>query len=75
MVATASPTPSMNAPSEKDPFNNNCYGTTVDRAYKMVSLPVLDVKTQGFRLHRRLLDIRTNGQRRVDPSSVRARHP
>src|SRR5262249_60062349 len=43
MVATATPTTSMNAASEKDPFNNNCYGTIVDRPYKPVSLPVLDV--------------------------------
>ncbi len=35
--------PSMNEASEKDPFNNNCYGTLVDTPYKLVSLPVLDV--------------------------------
>jgi pyruvate/2-oxoacid:ferredoxin oxidoreductase beta subunit/NAD-dependent dihydropyrimidine dehydrogenase PreA subunit len=34
---------SMNAASEKDPFNNNCFGTLVDSGYKLVSLPVLDV--------------------------------
>jgi pyruvate ferredoxin oxidoreductase beta subunit len=34
---------SMNEASERDPFNNNCYGTLVDTGYKMVSLPVLDV--------------------------------
>src|SRR4051812_27383889 len=43
-MATATPNaPSMNDASEKDPFNNNCYGTTVDRPYKAVGLPVLDV--------------------------------
>ena len=42
-AATLPNAPSMNAPSEKDPFNNNCYGTLVDRDYKTVSLPVLDV--------------------------------
>src|SRR6478735_623376 len=52
MVATATPTTSMNAPTEKDPFNNNCYGTTVDRAYKMVSLPVLDVEDFNERIVR-----------------------
>ena len=52
MVATATPTTSMNAPSEKDPFNNNCYGTTVDRTYKMVSLPVLDVDDFNERIVR-----------------------
>jgi pyruvate/2-oxoacid:ferredoxin oxidoreductase beta subunit/NAD-dependent dihydropyrimidine dehydrogenase PreA subunit len=34
---------SMNEANERDPFNNNSYGTTVDRTYKLVSLPVLDV--------------------------------
>jgi pyruvate/2-oxoacid:ferredoxin oxidoreductase beta subunit/NAD-dependent dihydropyrimidine dehydrogenase PreA subunit len=38
MVAT-----SMNDAHERDPFNNNSYGTLVDDGYKLVSLPVLDV--------------------------------
>jgi pyruvate/2-oxoacid:ferredoxin oxidoreductase beta subunit/NAD-dependent dihydropyrimidine dehydrogenase PreA subunit len=33
----------MNEATEKDPFNNNCYGTLVDTGYKLISLPVLDV--------------------------------
>src|SRR5947207_125133 len=37
------PVPSMNEASERVPFNNNSYGTLVDRPYKLVSLPVLDV--------------------------------
>src|SRR6187399_3097556 len=52
MVATATPTTSMNAASEKDPFNNNCYGTIVDRPYKPVSLPVLDVHDFNERIIR-----------------------
>src|SRR5229473_1752030 len=35
--------PSMNEASERDPFNNNCYGTLVDTPYKQVTLPILDV--------------------------------
>jgi pyruvate ferredoxin oxidoreductase beta subunit len=35
--------PSMNEATEKDPFNNNSYGTLVDSGYKLISLPVLDV--------------------------------
>src|SRR5205814_9630682 len=35
--------PSMNEANEKDPFNNNSYGTLVDSGYKQVSLPILDV--------------------------------
>src|SRR5919108_5651202 len=34
---------SMNEANERDPHNNNCYGTLVDRDYVKVSLPVLDV--------------------------------
>src|ERR1051325_8464941 len=41
MSTTAAP--SMNEANERDPFNNNSYGTTVDQGYKLVSLPVLDV--------------------------------
>ena len=33
----------MNEANERDPFNNNSYGTLVDSGYKLVSLPVLDV--------------------------------
>jgi pyruvate/2-oxoacid:ferredoxin oxidoreductase beta subunit/NAD-dependent dihydropyrimidine dehydrogenase PreA subunit len=35
--------PSMNEANERDPFNNNSYGTLIDSGYKLVSLPVLDV--------------------------------
>src|SRR5271168_5544436 len=35
--------PSMNEANERDPFNNNSYGTCVDTGYKLVSLPLLDV--------------------------------
>jgi pyruvate ferredoxin oxidoreductase beta subunit len=51
MVAT-SPGPSLNEASAKDPFNNNCYGTIVDRKYKTVSLPVLDVADFNERIVR-----------------------
>src|SRR5215213_6413641 len=52
MVAAPVASPSLNEATEKDPFNNNCYGTTVDRAYKMVSLPVLDVEDFNERIVR-----------------------
>src|SRR5437868_1683109 len=58
MIATDPNAPSMNAASDKDPFNNNCYGTLVDRAYKPVggksamSLPVLDVNDFNERIIR-----------------------
>ena len=42
----------MNAASEKDPFNNNCYGTLVDCDYKRVGLPILDVNDFNERIIR-----------------------
>ncbi len=42
-MATAEPTVSMNEANERDPHNNNCYGTLVDEPYREVKLPVLDV--------------------------------
>ncbi len=42
-MATAELPRSMNDPSERDPHNNNSYGTLVDRPYLEVKLPVLDV--------------------------------
>ncbi len=44
--------PSMNAASERDPFNNNSYGTLVDGAYKQVRLPILDVNDFNDRVIR-----------------------
>jgi pyruvate/2-oxoacid:ferredoxin oxidoreductase beta subunit/NAD-dependent dihydropyrimidine dehydrogenase PreA subunit len=52
MTATATKSPSMNAASDKDPFNNNCYGTLVDQQYKLISLPVLDVADFNERIIR-----------------------
>jgi pyruvate ferredoxin oxidoreductase beta subunit len=52
-MAAASPAaPSLNEPTERDPFNNNCYGTLVDRPYKTLSLPVLDVNDFNERIVR-----------------------
>src|SRR5262245_29650213 len=44
--------PSMNDANEKDPFNNNSYGTLVDQEYRLVSLPVLDVTDFNERIIR-----------------------
>src|SRR6266852_9922673 len=49
---TATPASSMNEASERDPFNNNSYGTLVDGAYKLVNLPVLDVTDFNERIIR-----------------------
>ncbi len=42
----------MNAPSERDPHNNNSYGTLVDTPYKKISLPILDVDDFNDRIIR-----------------------
>src|SRR5436309_15991866 len=52
MIATAEKPPSMNEASDKDPFNNNSYGTLVDQSYRLVSLPVLDVDDFNERIIR-----------------------
>src|SRR5436309_5636207 len=52
MIANGSTKPSMNEANEKDPFNNNSYGTLVDHPYKLVSLPVLDVNDFNERIIR-----------------------
>src|SRR6266571_2089688 len=54
MIATTNGAtkPSMNEANEKDPFNNNSYGTLVDSSYKLVSLPILDVNDFNERIIR-----------------------
>jgi pyruvate/2-oxoacid:ferredoxin oxidoreductase beta subunit/NAD-dependent dihydropyrimidine dehydrogenase PreA subunit len=44
--------PSMNEANDRDPFNNNSYGTLVDQDYKLISLPVLDVADFNERIIR-----------------------
>src|SRR5258706_8265436 len=44
--------PSLNEANERDPFNNNCYGTLVDSPYKLINLPVLDVTDFNERIIR-----------------------
>jgi pyruvate/2-oxoacid:ferredoxin oxidoreductase beta subunit/NAD-dependent dihydropyrimidine dehydrogenase PreA subunit len=51
-MSTAELPRSMNEANERDPFNNNSYGTTVDREYLTVSLPVLDVHDFNNRIIR-----------------------
>src|ERR1051325_11675366 len=44
--------PSMNEASARDPYNNNSFGTLVDSGYRLVNLPVLDVKDFNERIIR-----------------------
>ena len=58
MITTNGATkPSMNEASDKDPINNNSYGTLVDQGYKPVHLPVLDVHDFNERIIRGLVPI------------------
>jgi len=53
MVTTkTSDQPSMNGATDRDPFNNNSYGTLVDSGYKRVKLPILDVDDFNERIIR-----------------------
>lgn len=40
----------MNEANQRDPFNNNSYGTLVDDGYKQVSLPIIDVNDFNERI-------------------------
>src|SRR5438067_192288 len=51
-VTNGATKPSMNEASERDPYNNNSYGTIVDKPYKLVNLPVLDVNDFNERIIR-----------------------
>ena len=52
-MATDAKQPSLNEASERDPYNNNSYGTLVDDGYKQIKLPVLDVTDFNERIIRR----------------------
>jgi pyruvate/2-oxoacid:ferredoxin oxidoreductase beta subunit/NAD-dependent dihydropyrimidine dehydrogenase PreA subunit len=51
-MSTAELPRSMNEANDRDPHNNNSYGTLVDREYIGVSLPVLDVHDFNERIIR-----------------------
>lgn len=51
-MATTDLPSSMNEPSERDPFNNNSYGTLIDSEYISVDLPILDVNDFNERIIR-----------------------
>ncbi len=43
-MATCDDRKSMNERSDRDPYNNNSYGTLVDSGYRTINLPVLNVE-------------------------------
>ena len=51
-MATVKTKDSMNEASDRDPFNNNSYGTLTDAPYKEALLPILDVADFNNRIIR-----------------------
>ena len=51
-MSTVTKLPSMNEANERDPYNNNSYGTLVDAPYKEIKLPILDVRDFNDRIIR-----------------------
>ena len=51
-MATVEKSPSMNDANQRDPYNNNSYGTLVDRGYVNVELPIVDVDDFNERIIR-----------------------
>jgi pyruvate/2-oxoacid:ferredoxin oxidoreductase beta subunit/NAD-dependent dihydropyrimidine dehydrogenase PreA subunit len=51
-MATVDDPRSMNDANERDPHNNNCYGTLTDADYVEVELPILDVRDFNERVIR-----------------------
>ncbi len=51
-MATVNEPRSMNEANDRDPYNNNSYGTLTDRPYLDVSLPILDVQDFNERIIR-----------------------
>lgn len=52
-MATVNETGSMNVASDRDPYNNNSFGTLVDAPYREIHLPILDVADFNNRIIRR----------------------
>jgi pyruvate/2-oxoacid:ferredoxin oxidoreductase beta subunit/NAD-dependent dihydropyrimidine dehydrogenase PreA subunit len=75
MVATLTTPPSLNEATERDPFNNNCYGTLLDQPYKLVSLPVLDVLDFNERIVRGYEDGSAENELPADISVARSLVP
>lgn len=51
-MASVPDMPSLNEANDRDPYNNNSYGTLDDAGYKQVNLPVLDVNDFNERIIR-----------------------
>lgn len=73
-MATVDKTPHMNESSDRDPHNNNSYGTLVDSPYKEVDLRILDVNDFNERVIRAYED-GADGDLAADVSVARSAIP
>lgn len=66
---------SMNESNERDPYNNNSYGTLVDRPYLSIELPILDVNDFNERIIRGYEDGTGDKTLPADTSTARSLIP
>ena len=74
-MASVGDQPSLNDANERDPFNNNCYGTLDDAEYKLAELPVLDVHDFNERIIRAYEDGTAEKELPADLSVARSLVP
>lgn len=74
-MASGFDVPSLNDANDRDPFNNNSYGTLEDSVYKMVELPVLDVNDFNERIIRAYEDGTAEKELPADLSVARSLIP
>lgn len=74
-MATVETPKSMNEANPRDPYNNNSYGTLVDRGYLPVQLPVLDVNDFNERIIRGYEEGYGEGELPADLSVARSLVP
>ena len=71
-MSTVDKKPSMNEASDRDPYNNNSYGTLVDQPYKQIRLPILDVNDFNDRTIRAYEDGSASGNLPADLAVARS---
>ncbi len=71
-MATVDKKPSMNEASDRDPYNNNSYGTLVDQPYRQIRLPILDVNDFNDRTIRAYEDGSASGSLPADLAVARS---
>lgn len=75
MMATVDDNHSMNSANQRDPHNNNCFGTLTDADYVEVELPILDVRDFNERVIRGYEEGRGDKELPADVSVARSLIP